>query len=120
MINQEIKRLIIDDPNLRHGFTQVPNLVLKDPLLTCTARVLYILLLAYAWQDKECWPGHERLAKDLGCSEATIIRTLAELKTHKLVTWTRPGQGRVNIYHIRRLTDGYIPKQMVDKARSLA
>jgi hypothetical protein len=120
MKEQEIKRLIIDDPNLRHGFIQMPRVIMRDPTLTCAARVLYGLLLSYAWQDGECWPGHARLAQDLGCSEATIIRTLAELRDHKLITWRRPGQGKSNIYHIRRLTDGYLAKEIFDKAGAIA
>ena len=109
------KTLIIDDPNLRHGFIQVPSIVMRDPLLTCTARVLYGLLLSYAWQEKECWPGQDLLAGELGCSSDTVGRTLKELKSRKLITWKRPGQGKPNVYHIRRLTDGYLPKNFVDK-----
>lgn len=126
MRNQEKKKfgwtqsLVIDDPNLRHGFIQVPRYIMRDPLLTCAAKVLYSLLLSYAWQDGECWPGQDRLAHDVGCSVDTINRVLTELKAHKLITWSRPGQGKPNIYHIRRLTDGYLPKQIIDKARSIA
>jgi hypothetical protein len=112
------KTLVIDDPNLRHGFIQIPSLIIRDPLLTCAARVLYALLLSYAWQEKECWPGQDRLSKEMGCSPDTLYRTLVELKERKLITWKRPGQGKPNIYHIRRLTDGYIPKMFVDKGNN--
>ena len=116
MIEQDEKRsLIFRNPNLAHGFTQIPNIVLKDQSLSVYAKMLYCLLLAYAWQDKECFPGQERLAGDIGCKRLTITRTLAELKERRLISWTRRGLGKCNIYYIERLEGGYIPKIFIDR-----
>ena len=116
MIQPDEKRsLIFRNPNLAHGFTQVPNIVLRDGTLSPNAVRLYVLLLAYAWQDKECFPGQERLAVDMGCKRITVTRALAELKKRHLITCDRRGLGKVNIYYIERLEGGYIPKLFIDK-----
>ncbi len=112
---EENRSLIFRNPNLAHGFTQSPNVVLRDGTLSTTAKVLYVLLLSYAWQDKECFPGQERIAQDMGCKRITVTRALAELKQRHLITCDRRGLGKVNIYYIERLEGGYIPKQFIDK-----
>lgn len=48
------------------GFTQVPNHVLKSDQLSPGAKLAYEMLLSYAWQNDYCFPGQERLAKDMG------------------------------------------------------
>jgi len=115
MDNQDKRSLIFRNPNLSHGFTQIPNMVLRDPTLSCNAKVLYMLLLSYAWQDKECFPGQSRLAGGMGCTQRTITRTLAELKKRKLISWDRRGLCKCNVYYIERLEGGYIPKLFIDK-----
>ncbi len=114
MIQQE-KTLIFRDPNLKHGFTQVSNVVLRDSTLSPMALKLYLLLLSYAWQDEECFPGQDKLALDMGCKRVTVNRTLSELKKRKLITWERRGLCKVNVYHIERLEGGYIPKLFIDR-----
>ncbi len=116
MIKPEEKRsLIFRNPNLAHGFTQIPNVILKDATLSANAVRLYILLLSYAWQEKECFPGQDRLAADMGCNRTTINRNLSELKKRKLITWERRGLCKCNIYYIERLEGGYLPKLFIDK-----
>lgn len=108
-------RVVHDNPDLRGGFTQVPNIVLYDPLLKVNAKLCYIILLAYARQERECWPSQQLMAEQLGLSQRTAIRALKELQRKKLVRIERLGQGKHNIYHIKRLSDGYLPSQLVDK-----
>ena len=112
---REKRTLVIEDENLRGGFSQIPNVVLRNPLLGDKALRLYTLLLSYAWQEEECFPGQETLAKDMGCTRKSITNALNELKKHKLIDWQRRGLGKVNIYHIKRLSDGYLPKSFVDR-----
>ena len=109
------KTLVFRDENLRHGFSQVPNLILRDAALTDKAVRLYILLLSYAWREGQCFPGQDTLAQDMGCSPASVIRTLEELRERKLVTWKRRGQGKTSLYYIERLDGGYLPRPFVDK-----
>lgn len=105
--------LIIRDRGLRGGFAQVPSVVLRDGRLSGNAVRLYALLLSYAWQDGECYPGQRRLAADMGVNAKTITRTLRELREKKLIDWHRQGMGKSNIYYIEEL-GAYLPKQMVD------
>jgi len=102
--------IVFDNPDLRHGFTQMPNPVLYDPLLGTNEKLCYILLLSYAWQAGSCFPSQRLLAQDMACSERTVISTLAKLRKCKLIRVERRGQGMPNVYHIRKLTDGYLPK----------
>ncbi len=115
MDNQDKRTLVFRNHNLRHGFTQMPNVVLRDATLSSNAIRLYVLLLSYAWQEKECFPGQQTLADVMGCTARTITNTLAELKKRKLITWERRGLCKVNIYYIERLEGGYIPKLFIDK-----
>jgi hypothetical protein len=112
------KSLVFKDANLRNGFTQISNVIIRDPRLTCNAKVLYILLLSYAWQDRECYPGQDTLAGNMGCNRRTVTRTLAELRKFKLVSWDRRGLGKSNTYYIERLSDGYAPVMYVDRGNS--
>jgi alkylhydroperoxidase/carboxymuconolactone decarboxylase family protein YurZ len=116
-VNQNHKEntLVFLDENLRHGFTQIPNVVLRNPELTSTSKCLYALLLSYAWQTQSCFPGHDTLACELGCTRQTIINSLNELREYKLINWKRRGLGKVNIYYIERLAGQYIPRPFVDK-----
>jgi hypothetical protein len=99
--------LVHEDPNLRQGFSQIPNVILSDSLLTDKEVRLYCLLLRYSWKDGHCFPGQDTLAKDMGCDQRTVIRTIKKLANYKLIRIKRQGLNRPNIYFIRRLTDAY-------------
>ena len=45
--------LATTDPVALGGFTQVPNFILKDPLLSLGAKVAYSMFLSYAWHNDE-------------------------------------------------------------------
>lgn len=113
--SRKTRTLIFDDLGLKRGFAQIPNVVLRDPRLSGNAKAVYGLLLSYAWQDGECFPGQCLLADNMGCTKRTIINTLKELQKYKLIAIKRVGQGNPNIYHIKKLTAGYLPKQFVDR-----
>jgi len=99
------KTLVIEDAGLRGGFSQIPNAILRNPLLSANAVRLYCLLLSHAWQDNECFPGQDRLAGYLGCSRQHVNTILQELRRHKLIDWKRTG--RSSLYRIKKLT-GYL------------
>ncbi len=99
--------LLHDDPNLRHGFTQIPNVILTDKRLSAQECRLYCVLLKYSWQEGKCFPGQEQLSVDINCKPLTIKRTIKRLRLLKLIRIKRIGQGRHNIYFIRRLQDAY-------------
>src|SRR5687767_7419958 len=86
-----------DDLSSR-GFTQIPNHVLEDERLTFGARIVYAMLLRYAWQNNFCFPGQDTLANDMGTTDRQIRNLLTELKAVGYLEVRRRGQGKTNIY----------------------
>lgn len=101
-------KLEILDKSLKKGFAQVPRAVLKADGLSRNAKCLYALLLDYAWQKDSCFPGQDKLAKDLCVSERTIRRDLIELKEYRLIDWNQRGKNKTNLYYI-------LPLDILDK-----
>jgi Helix-turn-helix domain len=95
----------IADPNLRSGFAQVPRPVLRATVLSDKAKLVYTLLLDYAWQQGSCFPGQQRLASDLFTTVRTIRRALEELKRCHFISWKRRGLSQTNVYTILSLGD---------------
>ena len=88
------------DPVTRHGFTQVPNFVLKSEAISPGAKLAYAMLLHYAWQNDFCFPGQECLANDMGMGKRSVIRFMAELAKAGFIAVTRRGLGQTNLYHL--------------------
>lgn len=89
------------DPISAHGFTQVPNVVLRDTNLSPGAKLCYAMLLSYAWQKDSCFPGQEALAKDTGISKRSTVRCMKELEEAGYLEKKRRGLGRTNVYTLR-------------------
>jgi hypothetical protein len=92
--------IVVLNEALKHGFTQLPNYVLKDMHLSFGARLAYAVLLSYAWQDDSCFPGQKRMAQDLGTSDRSIRTFLNELKGRGYIDWKQQGLNKPNIYYI--------------------
>ena len=92
--------LVGADPVTRHGFTQVPNFILKSEALSPGAKLAYAMLLHYAWQNDYCFPGQERLAKDMGAGKRSVIRFMAELERAGFIAVQRRGLGQTNLYQL--------------------
>jgi hypothetical protein len=92
--------IVVLNEALKHGFTQIPRYVLQDKKLSFGARLTYAVLLSYAWQEDSCFPGQERMAKDLGVSRKAVNGYLNELKKTTYIDWERRGLGKTNIYYI--------------------
>jgi biotin operon repressor len=88
------------DPVTRLGFTQVPNVILKNDSLSFGAKVTYSMFLSYAWHNNSAFPGQGRVAEDLGITERQIRRLVQELKDAGLLEVQRRGLGKTNIYHL--------------------
>jgi len=82
------------------GFTQVPNHVLVSNKLSPGAKLTYAMLLKYAWQNDFCFPGQERLAKDMGVTDRSVRTYLQELERHKFVAIKQRGLGKPNLYEL--------------------
>lgn len=82
------------------GFTASPNHVMRDPLLSPMARLLYHTILSFAWGKEQAFPGQETLCGIMGCSDETIRKYLIELRTARLITWKQRGLGKTNLYTV--------------------
>jgi biotin operon repressor len=89
------------DPVSAGGFTQVPNFLLKDPTVSANAKVVYSMLLSYAWNNNMVFPGQERMAEDIGSSQPTIARAIKELEQQGWLQVQRRGQGKTNLYILK-------------------
>ena len=88
------------DPIALHGFTQLPNFILRNPDLSAGAKTTYALFLSYAWHNDYCFPGQETLANALGMSVGSVNAYVKELEASNLIEITRRGQGKTNLYTI--------------------
>ena len=88
------------DPIALHGFTQLPNFILRNPDISIGAKTTYSLFLSYAWHNNLCFPGQERLAEHMGAHVSTVSRAITELEDCALIEIERRGQGKTNFYTI--------------------
>ena len=103
----EQKTIILQGADLlsAKGFTQVPNHILENEKLSPGAKLIYAMLLKYAWHNNFCFPGQDRLAKDMGTSRQTANKNIKELAEQNFITVKRQGQGRPNIYTLKLTVD---------------
>lgn len=90
----------------QRGFTQVPNHLLRSNKISAGAKLAYTMLLSYAWQNDFCFPGQERLAKDMGAGERSVVRYIQELEKEQFITVKRRGLGRPNLYELSLTAKG--------------
>jgi len=84
----------------QHGWTGVPNFILESDKISVGAKLTYAMLLKYAREMDECFPGQDRLAEDMGTTRQSVHTYIKELKSSGLVDVKRRGQGRPNIYTV--------------------
>ncbi len=106
-LQQREKTLIIQstDERFAGGFTQVPNVVLKNDKLSFGAKTVYGLLLSYAWHNNQVFPGQETIAKDAGTTRKTVNKYIQELVRHGLLTVKQRGLGRTAIYTLHQFVE---------------
>ena len=90
--------LAVASAALRGGFVLLPRTLLHAPGLSRDAKLLYAVLLSYAWQQGSCFPGYERLQVDLQCSVNSVTKWMQELQGARLVSRRRRGQGKTTLY----------------------
>src|ERR671938_519303 len=97
---QERQNIVLQgfDPVSAGGFTQVPNFLLRDPKVSANAKVVYSMLLSYAWNNDKVFPGQERLAEEIGSTRSTVNRGIIELEKNSWLEIQRRGQGKTNMY----------------------
>lgn len=110
--------LLVEDRSLVGGFIQLPRLVLRARNLSRDAKLLYAILLSYAWQEQRCFPGYRRLCEDLDASENAVRKYMRELETCDLLRQKRRGLGKTNIYTLCDLRTAKIEVQEPQKHES--
>jgi len=105
--------LITDDFSIyRRGFTQVPNVILRTKKLMPQAKLLYSLLLSYAWDKKYCWPVMDTLIEEMQLSRNIISGYLTGLKKLGLISVTRsnsvPSHNIYEIHVMHPTADGIV------------
>lgn len=90
----------------QRGFTQVPNHILRSGRISPGAKLAYTMLLSYAWQNDFCFPGQERLAKDMGSGVRSVSRYIQELEKAQFIVVKTRGQGRPNLYELNLKAGG--------------
>jgi hypothetical protein len=103
--------LLIEDQSLRYGFIQLPRLVLYARNLSRDAKLLYAVLLGYAWQEGRCFPGYQRLCENMQASENAVRKYMRELESVNLLKQRRRGLGKTNIYTLLDLRTSKIEVQ---------
>lgn len=83
---QEYHPLSVEGPALQSGFVQLPKAVLSARHLSRDAKLLYAVLLGYAWQERRCFPGYQRLCADLAASENAVRTWMRELEAAHLIS----------------------------------
>ena len=91
--------LAVANAALRGGFVLLPRTLLHAPGLSRDAKLLYAVLLSYAWQRGSCFPGYERLQADLQCGINQVTKYLRELEGVGLITRRRRGLGQDHSLH---------------------
>jgi biotin operon repressor len=84
----------------QRGWTGVPNFILESDKISIGAKLTYAMLLKYAREMNECFPGQDRLAEDMGTTRQSVNTYIKELREVGLITVQRRGQGRPNLYTI--------------------
>ena len=95
---EENIRINSSDPIAQHGFTQLPNFILRNPDISANAKVVFAMFLSFAWHNNKCFPGQERLAENMGTHISTVSRAITELEQLSLIEIQRRGQGKTNFY----------------------
>jgi biotin operon repressor len=106
------------DAVTQHGFTQVPNFILKSKKLSSGDKMVFAMLLSYAWQNDYCFPGQERLAEDLGVTDRSVRTNLKALQKQGLLVIVRRGLGKTNIYELDVRYGDNPPKSRSDRKKT--
>jgi hypothetical protein len=83
--------IVFESPADQEGFTQIPNVVLKDGAISPQAKTLYACLRMHAWSGDSSFPGQKTLAGYIGCTDRSIRDYLRELEAQFLVATERRG-----------------------------
>lgn len=67
-------------------FTQTPNELIRGSRLNVNEKMIYIYLKSRQGNKEDAWPGHKRIAEDLGISISTVKKYLSTLHAQDLIS----------------------------------
>ena len=101
LIREKNIQLETQDPVVMHGFTQVPNFILKNENLTVGEKMTFAMFLSYAWNNDFCFPGQAKLAEDIGVTRQSVNSFIKGLEKKGFLEIKRRGLGKTNLYKIK-------------------
>ena len=78
----------------------MPVVVLQDRRLGNASKLVYAMMLYYAWHKSYCFPGQTRLGKDIGKDARTVRRAVSDLSKNGFLEARRRGLTKTNIYYL--------------------
>jgi hypothetical protein len=79
------------------GFHTLHASICRRSDLTWAAKIAYSVLVSYH-RFNAVFPGHDRMAYEMGCSKLTVVRAMQELVQARLPLVKRRGRGLPNVY----------------------
>jgi hypothetical protein len=92
--------IVVENELLRRGFTSIPNYIFGLPI-SSNAKLIYMALLSYAWNNGACYPGLAKLCTDVSLSDKPVTKAIEELSNASLLEVKRRGQGKTNLYILK-------------------
>jgi DNA-binding MarR family transcriptional regulator len=83
------------------GFTQISNYFLMRKDMTIYEKMVVIIIKKYTMNKTYCWPAIKTIAKEVGCSETTVKKTIKSLENKGLIIKSKDKRHRSNTYHIQ-------------------
>lgn len=81
-------------------FAMVPHAFLNDylPFLNSATTKVYLILIKYAGNSDNCFPGYSKIAKSCGLGRTSVSEALKALISLNIIKKTRVGKGCTNRY----------------------
>lgn len=67
------------------GFTAIPNAVIRDATIPPSTRLLYGVIMSYAWSSRQCTASRETLCADAGIGKSAFFEGISLLRDRGLL-----------------------------------
>lgn len=100
-ITEEEPREEIELDEEFYRFSQLPDALFSDTVLSFKARCLYAVMFGFAWSpQRTMFAGQRTLAERLGASERSVRRGMVELRDRGWLTSRRRGPGQTMFHKL--------------------
>lgn len=100
-------------------FVQIESTFINNPKYTTIEKLVYLSLCTYAGQKRNCFPGQEGIAKNLGVTRMTINKTIKSLQEKNGIyiinQYTKTGRRTSNTYilaDIDPISGEFVPESL--------